>query len=486
MKKNNLFKAVGLVILFLVLLSWIVPIVYSIGGFKGDVSNQIGFVALINAILETFSGFGSLVLYVLMVGGFYGVLKVTGAYDKVLESLHSMTVGKEKMSLITMIVVLALISSISGLDFGLFVLFPLLIVLVVKMGYDKLVALSATVGATLVGMYGATFAGTLYGANNSILSVGKYDQMLSKVIFLVLGVAALITFVLLYIKKNGVSSKSEKVSHSSKKSIKKDERKGKKSSEKVSKAKKGDRTSVLTMLILGCVVLIMFLGTTNWEGIFKTNWFESAHTSWTGFKISKFAILDKLFGGVDAFGTWLTPTRFQTYSLLLVIAIVMLKFASKTKWSEVFDGFVDGIKSYILPTISVILACSVFVLVYYNPFLSVVTESLLTATKSFNVALAGIYTMINSFFYVDYYYLAYSVLYSITGVYSDKSVLSIISVMFANLYSLVMLISPTSVLLLASLAISDVKYTDWVKFIWKLVLALFVISFIVFTVMLVA
>ena len=129
------------------------------------------------------------------------------------------------------------------------------------------------------------------------------------------------------------------------------------------------------------------------------------------------------------------------------------------------------------------MASSLFVFIYYNPVLTPVTRLLLNATNGFNVALSGIYTIINSVFYVDYYYLAYSVLYSITSVYSDKSVLSIISVMFTNLYSLVMLVAPTSVLLLISLSLSDVKYTEWFKFIWKLALMLLVISFIVFTVM---
>ena len=114
MKKNNLFKAVGVVILAYVLLSWIVPIVYSIGGFKGEVSNQIGFVSLINVILETFSGFGSVVLYVLLVGAFYGVLKATGAYDKVMDHLSNKASGREKATLITIIVCMALISSISS------------------------------------------------------------------------------------------------------------------------------------------------------------------------------------------------------------------------------------------------------------------------------------------------------------------------------------------------------------------------------------
>ena len=483
MKKNNLFKAVGVVILAYVLLSWIVPIVYSIGGFKGEVSNQIGFVSLTNVILETFSGFGSVVLYVLLVGAFYGVLKATGAYDKVMDHLSSKASGREKATLITIIVCMALISSVSGLDLGLLVLFPLLIGLVVRMGYDKMVALSATVGATLVGMYGATLAGTLYGANNTILGLKKFDQIVPKIVLFVVGLAALIVFVLLYIKNNGV--KKVTVKKEVKSAAKKVEAKVKKGAKATTKAKKEkkERGAVPALIILGIVLLVIFLGTTNWGGIFKSNWFEKAHTSWTGVKIAKFAILDKLFGGVDAFGSWLTPTRFQTYSLLLIFAMVALKFLYRTKWEDVFEGFVDGIKSFIVPAILVVLAGSVFVLVYYNPFLSVVTGNLLSATKEFNVALTGIYTMINSLFYVDYYYVAYASLYSLTSVYTDKSVLSVLSIMYANLYSLVMLVAPTSMLLLVSLSISDVKYTDWIKFIWKLVLALFVISFVVFTVM---
>lgn len=481
MKRNNLFKAVGIVILAYVLLSWLVPIVYSIGGFKGEVSNQIGFVALTNVLLETFSGFGSVVLYVLLVGAFYGVLKATGAYDKVLDCLSVKVSGKEKLSLIVIIILMAVISSISGLDLGLIMLFPLLIGLVVRMGYDKFVALSATVGATLVGMYGATFAGTMYGANTTILGLKKYDQIVPKVVLFVLGLDALVVFVLLYIKKNGVK---KNVKNEVKVASKKVEEKVKetKVGKKVKKVKK-ERGAIPALIIIGIVLLVIFLGTTTWGDIFKSNWFEKAHTSWTGVKIAKFAILEKLFGGVEAFGTWTAPTRFQTYSLLLIFAMVALKFVYRTKWEDVFEGFVDGIKSFVVPALLTILACSVFVLVYYNPFLSVVTGNLLKITKDFNVAFTGLYIIINSIFYVDYYYLAYASLQNLTTVFEEKQALSVLSVMYTNLYSLVMLIAPTSVMLLISLAISDVKYTDWVKFIWKLVLTLFVISFIVFTVM---
>lgn len=499
MKKNNLFKAIGIVILFYVLFSWIVPIIYSVAGIEGEVSNQIGLVSIFSVILETFSGFGSVVLFVFLVGAFYGVLKATGAYDKVIEFLTTEFKGAEKVALIAIMVIMAIISSVSGLDLGLLILFPLLIGVIVNLGYDKLVALSATFGATLIGVYGSTLAGTTYGINNSLLSLDAFDKILFKVLFLVLGLAALITFVIMYCKRNGMvfnnqksvkstkkltASKNKKaVKKDVKKAVKKDEVKSEEVKKEKVKKEKGNRGPWGAIIVIDLLILAIFLGTTSWESIFGSNWFSSFHQTWTTFTIKEFDILNKLFGGVEALGTWTNPLRFQTYSMLLIIAMIAIAIIYRTSVKDTFEGFVDGLKSFVVPVIVTMLACSVFVLVYYNPVLSPVTNLLLEATSEFNVALSGLYSIINSIFYVDYYYFANTVLYTIPSIYDDSAVLSIISVMITNLYGLVMLIAPTSVLLLISLVISEVEYTTWVKYIWKLVLTLLIISFVIFSIM---
>ena len=150
----------------------------------------------------------------------------------------------------------------------------------------------------------------------------------------------------------------------------------------------------------------------------------------------------------------------------------------------VFDGFVEGLKSFIVPALLVTLACSLHLFVYFNDVLTPVMNALLKSTKEFNVFISGLYTIINSIFYVDYYYFASFIAYPITQVYTDKSILSIIDVMFVNLHSLVSLVAPSSVLLLVSLYIGKVRYGEWIKFIWKLALGLLLVSFIVFTIML--
>ena len=63
---------------------------------------------------------------------------------------------------------IAIISSVVGLELGLFFIYPFVISLLLLMGYDKLTALTATLGATVVGIYGSTLSGVMYSVSNSI------------------------------------------------------------------------------------------------------------------------------------------------------------------------------------------------------------------------------------------------------------------------------------------------------------------------------
>lgn len=529
MKKNNLFKAIGLVMLIYILISWIVPIIYSIAGLKGDVSHQIGFVSIVSVISNTFSGFGNVVFFVFLVGGFYGVLKATGAYDKMMNSLtenknklfitsssvaallvttilaailtttsmkawliilisvivlaalvcltffiNKKSTDKTNYILAVLIILMTLISSMSGLDLGLLVVYPFLIGLVLKLGYDKITAVAATAGATLVGMYGALFANTMYGLNIQVLTTTKLSTgIVSKIILLVVGLCLLLTFTMIYAKKNRKAVKVDA----------KKESKREKESTKKAEPKKGRRNfGVLPAFITtGLLFLIFILGTTAWAGMFNVgeSIFEKAHTAWTGWSIGGFAVLNKLVGGIGAFGSWFDPTRFATYSMLLLLAMVVIALFYGKGVKDTFDGFVDGLKSFIIPVIITVLVCSIFVFVYYNPVITPVTQALLDATKGFNVTLASLYTLISSFFYVDYYYFAASTLVTLSQTYTDASVQSVLNIMYVSLYSVVMLVAPTSLVLMLALAISETKYTEWIKFIWILAVVLLLVAFVV-------
>lgn len=499
MKKNNLFKVVGAVILGYVLLTWLLPIGLGIFGKTGVASYQAGLTSIGLVVVESFSGFGNVLVFVLLIGGFYGILKATGSYDALVNKTVEKFKGKEKACLIGIIVLLALVSSIGGLDLALFFVFPFIISVVLAFGYDKLVALVATFGATIIGMYGATFASTLYGVNNSILKTKATSEILAKVVLFVLGLGLLIAFTLLYIKNSKkVTVKKEH------KSNKKVEAKGKKADSKKSNAKK---TKVLkeenvkeevkeekkvnknvkvwpALVAILATFLVFFVGTTAWGDIFGVNYLSNAHDAIKEFSIKGFAVVDKIFGGMDAMGTWNNPYRFQYYSVVLLFVSFIVSLIYRLKVKDAFEAFVEGVKEFIVPALLVMLACSMFVFVYYYPAMNYISNWFIGLSKDFNIAITGIYTIVNSIFYVDYYYFSYYVLSGLLTNFTDTSIYPLLNVMFTNLYSLVMLVAPTSVLLLASLSITGVSYKEWIKFIWKLFLSLLVVSFIVFAVLL--
>ena len=490
MKKNNLFKILGIVLAGYVLLSWLVPIIVSIFGWKVEASYQIGLTKFGSTFIDAFAGFSNVIVFILLVGGLYAVMDATGAYKPAIEKLAEKFKGKEKLVLITIIVLISIISSITGLELGLLILFPFIISLILMMGYDKIIALVATFGATIVGMYGATYAGTLYGYLDGFMQTKPTDNILAKVILFVLALGLLIGFTLIYMKKNNMLAEK-----TAKKTVKSETKKEKVKKEKVKKekAKKADKKEKTEekekkvwplLLVLGLLFLVLILGTTAWGNIFSSNYFETVHdTIMNKWQIGGFKIVEKLFGGLDAFGTWTKSTRYVAYSIMILFAIATLTIVYKIKLKDAFDAFVKGIKEYVVPALLALIAYSIFVLTIYYPVLGVITTWITGLTDSFNLVTSGLHAIISSVFYPDFSYYGYYVVYTFVQTIKDTSLYSLIGLVFTNLYALVMLLAPTSVLLLTSLSISEVKYTEWLKFIWKYALCLLVVSFIVFTVL---
>lgn len=522
-KKNNLFKVVGLVFLVYLVLSWIIPAVSSLGvDLKSATRVQAGLSSFVSVPVEAIGYFINIVLFVLLVGVFYAILEETGVYDKTLEKIANKMKGKEKIFLIATIVIIAIISSVVGLELGLFFIYPFVISLLLLMGYDKLTALTATLGATVVGIYGSTLSGVMYSVSNSITNslaasissdakeVTLYSNILVKVGLLVLGLAALLFFVLRRAGKVKavVSSKKEEVKEEIKKDVKKEVKKeakpkkpakskGKKNKKDVKKAfakeevviKERATRKVWPLIVVVSIVCVIFiLGTIDFESL-GTSVFVKFDEWVRGIKIGDFAIFDKLFGSIGALGTWAnfeglsTSVRFTNYSIILFIASIAIAIIYKIKPSRCFEAVERGIKDYIVPAVLTAIAYSVFVLVVYYPAFNTIGTWIINLTKHFNVALAGLFSMISSVLYVGpFYSVGYSMSF-LAQQLGKPELFGLLSVMYTNLYGLMMLIAPTSVLLLTSLSITEVSYKEWLKYIWKLFALLFVISFIVFAIL---
>ncbi len=464
MKKYNVLKVVIITLLLFALLTWIIPCATYQTEYTELGRYQVGLFDILSYQSTVFGYFGYVALFVLVVGGFYGVLYKTGAYRSILDSLCKKFKGKEAICLIIIMALFAFLTSFAGLQLALLMLFPFVISLVLMMGYNKFAATAVTAGSVAVGLMGTTFSYNTTQVLQQYLSVELTDLIWAKIILLVVGVALLAFCVLKLGKKESTKKCDDKDDFIP------EEIKGKDKKRKVWPL----------VLILDLILLVTILAFIPWNGAFGIELFDNVKTAVTEFELFGFPIFGKILGAVSAFGYW---TLVELITLML-IAIIIIKFIYKIKWDDVFEGFGKGVKKALVPALIVILIYTCLVLTTYDPYQLVIYKVILGLTKGFNIFTTGLVVIISSIFNGDPLYAFYSVLPYFVSVVTDTSNYQLIAVIFQALYGIVTLVAPTSIPLMLTLAYTKTSYKDWFKYIWKLLVALLVMAFIVFTILL--
>ena len=463
MKKHNALKVVGITLLVFALLTWILPCATYQTEYTEVGRYQVGLFDLLSYQSTVLGYFGYVALSLLVVGGFYGVLYKTGAYRTMLDSLCKKFKGKEAVCLIVIMALFAILTSFAGLQLALIMLFPFVISLVLMMGYNKLAAVAVTAGSVAVGLMGTTFSYNTTQVLQQYLSVEITDLIWAKVILLVLGIVLLAFSVFKFGKKNSTKKCEDK-------------------DDFIPEAVKSkDKKKVWPLVvILDLILLVTILGFISWNTAFSISLFDDVTTSVTEFELFGFPIFGKILGAVQAFGNW---SLLELITIML-LAIIILKFVYKIKWDDVFDGFAKGAKKALLPALIVILIYTCLVLTTYDPYQLVIYKFILGLTKGFNIFTTGLVVLLSSIFNGDPLYAFYSVLPYFVSVVTDTNNYQLVAVIFQAIYGIVTLVAPTSIPLMVTLAYTKVPYGSWLKYIWKLLVALLVVAFITFTILL--
>lgn len=540
MKKHNTVKVVLITMLVFFLLTWILPAAVYSGQYVEQGRVQMGLFDLLNYPFTSLSYFGYIAFYIILVGGFYGVLYKIPAYRSFLDRIVNMFKGKEKIFLSVIVTIIALVVSICGLQFGFFIFVPFIVALILLMGYDKIVAALVTVGSMAVGLMGSTYAVQNTSMLTSSLGLDFDFQIGVRFVILLVGIILVIINTFMYIKKSMTDVKIEKktvkkaaveeekvaevvevkkpatgkkttAKKSTTSSKKKSNTKSKSSATKSSKSRKSDNKAALKdediivvkesfsgdeelvpstvdtkhkiwpfVVMFGLLVVLMILAFIPWgETGFGIKAFDNATKAVTEFKLFGFEIFAKILGTVNSFGNWTIMDLF----LPIVLTMLLLMFIYKIKFNEAFDGFAEGAKKALAPAFVVILIYSMLVLVTYHPFQLVIYKAVLGLSKGFNIATATVVAILASLFNGDAAYVFQSVLPYFTSVVTNADNYAIAGVIFQAMYGFVTLLAPTSVILMATLSYLNISYKDWLKRVWKLLLELFVILLIIFIIL---
>lgn len=463
MKKHNLFKVVMLTIAFVVLLSWLLPVTYfSNGGLMEEARTQVGLFTIMNYVGIAIQYFSHIGLYVLAIGGFYGVLHKISGYRNLLDKVVSGFKDREWIFMTVIMVIFAVLSAMAGLSLPLMLLFPFVISVILLMGYDKITATMVTAGSTAIGLIGSVFSVSNTEGIDIVIGTSADGDALLKILLLVVSLVLLVYNVLSYSKTH--KSTKEVVNNDF--------------APEVSVNKKQKFWPIVA--IIDFMVLILILAFVSWD-LFGIKFFATAFSSVTTYEVFGFPILKNVLGLSSAFGSW-------TLTELTVVILVfswLISFIYKVKFNDYITNFMNGAKRAIKPAVLVVLLYIVLIVTTYVPTLLTVLKPLLTSTSGMNIFIMALVAFVTCVFSVELYYGATSVLPYVTGALFTGLVakdITILSLIWQSMYGVAMLVAPTSVVLMATLSYLHIPYQSWLKNIWKLLLELVVVLLIIFTI----
>lgn len=467
MKKKDILKAIGIVLGVYVVLTWIIPT----GTFSGatltkNATEPVGIVDLVKYPVSTISTsiFILSALVILLIGGFYGVLNKTGAYSKVIEGITKKFKGNEKTFLIITILVLGVLSSLTGLVLPLFVLVPFFAAIILSLGYNKMTAMVSTVGSILVGNLGSTYGFNINGYVTYFFQNKINDSIWYRVALFILVIAALLIFIL----KTAKIEKKKAVKKTTKSETKKSEEKKEEVMIPLYEKNIDKKKSITPLIVISIITLVFILvGMFNWENVFGIKLFSDINTAVTDFKLNGYPIFKNIIGTIGAIGSW---TNVEL-CFILIVATLVIKCAYSIKCEDLFDGFVKGIKEMVPVAIYVFIANILFLVINSSASGSTIYPTLanffLEMTEKFNIVTYGFASLIGSVVYNDFPYMLNSLYAPVTALTQDYNLVGIVS---QGIHGLVMLIAPTSVILIAGLRYFDISYKEWFKRVWKYLL----------------
>lgn len=117
-----------------------------------------------------------------------------------------------------------------------------------------------------------------------------------------------------------------------------------------------------------------------------------------------------------------------------------------------------------------------------SPYLPYIINKILGLTEGFNVATSSLSILISTIFCPNLDFIGY------LGILNHMAVeypnyMNALYVIISSITGLTAIFAPTSLVLVVGLTSLDVKYKDWLKFIWKFLIGVVICLLVIFILM---
>lgn len=440
------------------------------GTYKTVASNPQGFFDILMAPVrgmlgvEGTDGAIQVSFFILMVGGFLGVVNKTGALDTGIASVVRKNKGREKMLIAILIPLFALGGSTYGMGEETMAFYPLLIPVMIAVGFDSIVAVAIILIGSQIGCLASTINPFATGVAADAAGVSIADGMIWRIIqwFILVGMS--IWFVYNY------ASKIEKDPSKSLVADKAEEHKEffqlQNSGEELSKRQR----NILTIFTLTFVIMILSL--IPWED-FGIKLFTNINTWLTTMPILGGAI-GKTMG---AFGTWYFPEITMLFIMMGVLVAIVYRMSE----DDFLSSFLTGAGEFL--GVAIICAIARGIQVIMNG--GMITATILHWGETGLSGLSSqVFIILAYIFYLPMSFLIPSTsglagatmgIMAPLGQFSNVPAHLVITA-FQSASGILNMISPTSAIVMGALALGRVDLGTWWKFIGKFIVMVMLVS----------
>ena len=394
------------------------------GSYQEVSQHGVSFFDIFRAIPEGLQSGAEIVFYIFLVGGAFGIVHKTGAFENGVNKAMS-TLGSYKVLMIPLTMT---IFSILGFSIGLaeetIIFVPIGIIIARTLGYDALTGAAMVILGAASGFIGGMLNPFTVGVAQSVAELPLFSGWGLRSIIYIFILLAAITTVMIYARKvkqdmsKSIVYELEKVEGQS--------------TEGMDTPRFTKRQKVGLLLIVAAIVLNVF-------GIFNYGW--SFNEMSANFLLA--GLLAGVIGGLGVNGTFEAMIEGMKDILFGAMIVGFAKgIIVILENGQVIDTIVHGMTTLLtdVPSSAVIIA--MFILQFFLNFFIPSGSGQALTTMPLMVPISDL-LHINRQITV----LAFQ--------YGD----SISNVLF-----------PTSAILMGALAVGKISYTQWLKFAWKLIL----------------
>lgn len=417
-------------------------------------------------------------LFVLILGGFLGIVMKTGALDALFGSIIKKLKGKE----ILIIPILMTFFAIGGTTYGMqeetVAFYALVIPLVLAAGYNGLTAAMIIILGAGVGVLGSTINPFSTGIASGFANVSIGDGIIPRLVILVLSLVAAIWFTMRYAAK----VKAGKYKQDSRR----DARIAKTNVAGV-KAEVPEFTTKRKWIaaIFGLTFFVMILSVIPWAAKFHVTVFEDFNT-W----LLNIPVLGGALGKLLPLGDWWF-NELSAWFFIAALVIGLIHFHGRNRSDDeddnIFGTFVAGARDLLSVALIIGFARGVSIIMADGQIMDTIIhagEGALSGVSSAILpALAFIVYLPLSFLIPSTSGLATATM-PILAPLADFSGIdrSLMVTAFATSAGVVNMIAPTVASVMGGLVLAKVSYGTWLKRTWKIMLVLAAISMIVMTI----